>query len=135
MRAAWWWIDRWRNSTAYKDMRLAEQGAYRNLLDELWTRDGLLPDDDRVLGNICGAAKEWARVRDAVMGHFRKVDGGWRNDTHDEVRAESERRKRKQADYRAKHRNDNGNAGGNGASNKVPIVPPSLVSDQKNRSR
>ena len=43
MRAAWWWIDRWRKSTAYTDMTAEEQGVYRNLLDELWLRDGVLP--------------------------------------------------------------------------------------------
>lgn len=87
MRAAWWWIDRWRKSTAYTDMTLAEMGAYRNLLDELWLRDGLLPDDDRILGKIAGSQEEWPLVRDAVLKHFVRENGGWRNPTHDEVSA------------------------------------------------
>ena len=87
MRAAWWWIDRWRKSTAYTDMTLAEQGAYRNLLDELWLRNGLLPDNDRILGKIAGDVHEWPGVRDVVMRRFTKVNEGWRHSTHDEVAA------------------------------------------------
>jgi len=87
VRAAWWWIDRWRKSTAYTDMTLAEQGAYRNLLDELWLRNGLLPNDDRILGKVAGDSLEWPTVRAAVMRRFVKVENGWRHPTHDEVAA------------------------------------------------
>lgn len=89
MHAAWWWIDRWRKSTAYTDMTLAEQGAYRNLLDELWLRDGLLPNDERILAKICGDAMSWATVRTAVLARFEVSDQGLRNPTHDEVSARS----------------------------------------------
>ena len=81
MRAAWWWIDRWQKSTAFKDMTLEEQGAYRNLLDELWLRDGVLPDDERILARVCGDATAWPRVRVAVMAHFEAVPGGWGHPT------------------------------------------------------
>lgn len=91
MRAGYWWIDRWRKSTAYSDMTLAQQGAYRNLLDELWLRDGLLPDDERILGKIAGDATEWVSVRDVVMARFIKTADGWRNETHDEVAEASDR--------------------------------------------
>lgn len=87
MRAAWWWIDRWRKSTAYTDMTLAEQGAYRNLLDELWLRDGLIPNDERILAKVCGDALSWPAVREKVLARFRLTPEGWRNDTHDEVSA------------------------------------------------
>jgi uncharacterized protein YdaU (DUF1376 family) len=85
MHAATWWIDRWRKSTAYTDMTLAEQGAYRNLLDELWLREGPLPDDDRILGRISGDPVEWPRVREKVLSRFRKTPAGWVNDTQAEV--------------------------------------------------
>lgn len=88
-RAAWWWIDRWRKSTAYTDMPLEQQGAYRNLLDELWLRDGVLPNDDRILAKVCGDALAWSKVRDAVMARFYLTSEGWRNSTHDEVVAGS----------------------------------------------
>ena len=87
---AWWWIDRWRKSTAYTDMTLAEQGAYRNLLDELWLRGGLLPLDERTLARACGDALEWAAVRDHVLAHFERTPDGYRNRTHDEVAEKSE---------------------------------------------
>jgi uncharacterized protein YdaU (DUF1376 family) len=89
MRAAWWWIDRWRKSTAYTDMTLAEQGAYRNLLDELWLRGGVLPSDERILAKISGDALEWPKVRKRVMEHFELKDDGYHNQTHDEVMAKS----------------------------------------------
>lgn len=88
MRAAWWWIDRWRKSTAYTDMTLAEQGAYRNLLDELWLRDGVLPNDERILAKICGDPWGWKKVREKVLARFILGPDGWRNETHDEVCAQ-----------------------------------------------
>jgi len=85
MRAAYWWIDRWRKSTAYTDMTLAEQGAYRNLLDELWLRDGLLPLSDRAIAKISGDAIEWPKLREVVMARFIRTPQGYRNETHDAV--------------------------------------------------
>lgn len=91
MRAAYWWIDRWRKSTAYTDLSLAEQGAYRNLLDELWLRGGVIPNDERVLGKIAGDALAWPGIRDRVMARFILTPDGWRNETHDEVAGSSDR--------------------------------------------
>ncbi len=88
-RAGWWWIDRWRKSTAYTDMTLAEQGAYRNLLDELWLRGGVLPNDERILAKISGDALAWPEVRTAVLARFYDVPEGLRNETHDEVSSQS----------------------------------------------
>lgn len=92
MHAATWWIDRWRKSTAYTDMTLAEQGAYRNLLDELWLRDGVLPDDDRILGRISGDPVEWPRLREKVLARFRLTSAGWVNETQAEVYSASRAR-------------------------------------------
>jgi len=91
MRAAYWWIDRWLKSTAYADLTLEEQGAYRNLLDQLWLRGGVLPNDERVLGKCCGDAIAWPRIRDRVMARFTLTPEGWRNETHDEVAGASDR--------------------------------------------
>lgn len=85
MLAAWWWIDRWRKSTAYTDMTLEQQGAYRNLIDELWLREGVLPDDERVLARASGDPVAWPSMRDVVMSRFYRAIDGWRNETHDEV--------------------------------------------------
>ena len=68
-------------------MTLAEQGAYRNLLDELWLRHGFLPNDERILAKIAGDAAEWPNVRSSVLSRFRLTTSGWRHDTHDEVAA------------------------------------------------
>lgn len=74
----WWWIDRYRKSTAYTDMTLAEQGAYRNLLDEQRLRGGLLPNDERILAKVCGDALEWPKVRKRVLERFEvTTDGGF----------------------------------------------------------
>jgi len=121
VKAAWWWIDRWRKSTAYTDMTLAEQGAYRTLLDELWLRGGLLPLDERILAKASGDAVEWPQVRDRVLSRFRKIDQGYRNDTHDEIQAESSKRAERQKRYR----NDRRNGSGNVTSNVAPSPSPS----------
>jgi uncharacterized protein YdaU (DUF1376 family) len=89
MRAAWWWIDRWRRSTAYTDMTAEEQGVYRNLLDECWLRGGVIPDDDFALKKISGDPDAWPRVRKKVLDRFKKCEGGLRNETADEVIAKS----------------------------------------------
>lgn len=120
LNALWWWIDRWRKSTAYTDMTLEEQGAYRNLLDEAQLRGGPLPNDERVLARACGDARAWKRVRPAVIKHFHLAADGWRNDTLDEVIKESARRATNQERYRARrsqHGHKRDNATDNGADN------------------
>lgn len=113
----WWWIDRWRKSTAYTDMTLEQQGAYRNLIDEATLRGGALPNDENVLARACGDARHWKRVRAAVMSKFALKDGVWRNETLDAVLVESKRRADKQRDYRNRHGNAHGNAVGNAGVN------------------
>lgn len=133
--ALFWWIDRWRRSSAFMDMTLAEQGAYRNLLDEAHLRGGALPMDERILAKACGDAMAWPKVREAVMARFEKRADGWHNFTLDEVMRESERRAEKQRNYRDRG-NTNGNGGGNAQHNKPrntdgspsPSPSPSLIS-------
>lgn len=117
MNALWWWIDRWRKSTAYTDMTLEEQGAYRNLLDEATLRGGALPNDERVLAKACGDATAWRKVRATVMARFTLSDDGWRNDTLDEVLKQSLRRAENQRNYRARLSNANGNGRDNAVHN------------------
>lgn len=90
MNALWWWIDRWRKSTAYTDMTLEQQGAYRNLLDEATLRGGVIPNDERVLAKACGDAKAWRRVRAVVLARFDLHTEGLRNQTLDAVLTRSE---------------------------------------------
>src|SRR5262245_41062219 len=116
MRALWWWVDRWRKSTAFTDMTLEEQGAYRNLLDEACLRGGPLPNDDRILAKACGDATRWQAIRGVVLARFSLHADGWRNDTLDAVLGESIRRARKQRAYRDRS-NEDGNASGNGRGN------------------
>lgn len=114
--ALWWWIDRWRKSTAFTDMTLEAQGAYRNLLDEATLRGGALPNDDRILAKACGDATAWRRLRDVVMARFDLRDDGWHHETLDEVLHQSKRRREKQARYRSKSA---GNGGGNDSGNET----------------
>jgi uncharacterized protein YdaU (DUF1376 family) len=104
-----WWIDRWRRSSAYVEMSLEEQGAYHNLLDEAWLRGGGIPNDPNVLAKACGDPRAWRRVRHTVMRKFRLVDGQWHNRTLDEVLHQSARRAKNQQAYRAR-RKGNGHA-------------------------
>jgi uncharacterized protein YdaU (DUF1376 family) len=96
----WWWIDRWRKSTAFTDMTLEQQGAYRNLLDEAALRGGAIPNNEETLAKACGDARKWKRLREVVMARFTLGQDGWRNTTLDEVLAESQRRRDKQREYR-----------------------------------
>lgn len=138
MRAAWWWIDRWRRSTARTDMNLAERGAYRELLDECWLREGVIPDDEEVLIRICACTpEEWARIRGKVLARFKKCPGGLHNETADEVMRESNRRADKQKTYRSRKRagntagNARGNATGNGDGNNLGSPSPSPSPSQE----
>lgn len=89
----WWWIDRWRKSTAYTEMTLEEQGAYRNLLDEGALRGGPVPNDEEVLAKACGDPRRWRKVRPKVIARFKLGAEGWRNETLDEVLRASEMRR------------------------------------------
>lgn len=138
LTALWWWIDRWRKSTAYTDMTLEEQGAYRNLLDDAALRGGPLPNDEGVLAKACGDPRRWRRVRAKVMKHFTLAADGWRNETLDEVLRESERRAKNQANYRkrAGHKvdnerdNDHDNKPASPSPSPSPIVVPAELHDR-----
>ena len=126
MNALWWWIDRWRKSTAYTDMTLEEQGAYRNLLDEATLRSGTLPDNERVLAKACGDAKVWRRLRAVVLARFDLRADGWHNETLDGVLAQSKRRAKNQANYRQRGDNKADNTLNNKSNNKPgnkPVYP------------
>jgi len=116
VRALYWWIDRWRKSTAYTDMTLAEQGAYRNLLDEAALRGGALPADERAIAKASGDAVAWPKVRAKVMRRFQKhPDGCWHNETLDKVLAQTNLRSERQRSWRnAQH-----NAEHNGDRNET----------------
>ena len=121
MRGAFWWIDRWRQSSAYMDLSAEERGVYRELLDELWLRDGLLPANDRLFERLSGSPEVWARVGKNVITRFALTPEGYRNKTHDEVSGESAKRAERQKRYRNKDRNVTHNGDGNEDGN----VPPS----------
>lgn len=126
MRAAWWWIDRWRQSTAFTDMTAEEQGLYRNLLDEVWLReDCIIPDDPRILARVSGDPEAWARCGEKVLAWMKPVPGGYTHQTALEVIGQSVRRAANQKRYRDKHNNAPDNAGDNGSNNKPDSPSPS----------
>lgn len=88
-RGLMWWIDRWRQSTAFTDLTLEEQGAYRNLLDECALRGGPIPNDERTLGKASGDALRWPAVRDVVLARFTLELDGWHHPTMDLVLRQS----------------------------------------------
>lgn len=132
MRALWWWVDRWRQSSAFLEFNLEEQGAYRNLLDVATLRGGALPNDDRVLAKACGDATKWKKFRAKILRRFHLQSDGWHHETLDKILEQSARRAAKQARFRGNATgNGAGNATGNGArpldqdlSIYPPIVPP-----------
>lgn len=126
MRAAWWWIDRWRQSTAYMDMNLKEQGAYRNLLDEVVLReDGIIPDAS--VARASGDAMAWEEVGPQVLKWMKRVPGGWTNETAMEVKAKSEELSKRQSE-KAKKRW--GSSGTGSAAAYAPAKPETMPQDQ-----
>ena len=114
--ALYWWIDRWRKSTAYTDMSLEQQGAYRNLLDEAALRGGALPFDDKAIAKASGDATRWPKLRGVVMRRFTKQRDGWHNETLDQVLQATAHRIERQRRYREK-RNADHNGGHNALHN------------------
>ena len=101
LMAMYWWIDRWRKSSAFMDLTLEEQGAYRNLLEESWLRGGELPNRERLLAKASGDAMRWPKLRANVMKHFQLVERrAWTNPTLIEVLHQSTRRAKNQRAYR-----------------------------------
>lgn len=120
MNGLLWWIDRWRKSTAYRDMNSAQQGAYRNLLDEAWLRGGVLPDDPKLWRKVCGNPRNWSRICAAVMTHFERRNDGLHNATLDAVLSQVSRRNARQKAYRARNAGHNANHNG-GHNGDVPL--------------
>ena len=126
--AMWWWIDRWRHSSAYTGMSLEAQGAYRNLLDECWLRGGVIPDDDETLARACGDPRVWPKIKRAVLKHFTRHPDGLRHDTLDEVIRESRRRADKQRRYRARQSPNVTEAETPGVTGSLPSSLPRALS-------
>lgn len=115
-----WWVDRWRQSDAFARMTAEEQGLFRNLCDEVFLRDdGVIPDNPRILAKASGDHEAWARSGSNVLKSMKRVAGGWTNETALKVKEESEKRARKQRDYRNGAGNDSGNGDGNGSDNEA----------------
>jgi uncharacterized protein YdaU (DUF1376 family) len=117
MRALYWWIDRWRKSTAYTDLTLEEQAAYRNLLDEGTLRNGPIPNDERVLAKASGDAIRWPAIRENVLKRFTVQADGLHNETLDLVIRQSLRRAANQQHYRAGRANGTAHGRTNGHAN------------------
>jgi uncharacterized protein YdaU (DUF1376 family) len=104
LQGLFWLVDRWRASTAFVDLSLEEQGAYRNLLDEAWRRGGSIPNDEKTLAHGCGDASRWPKLKKRVLARFELVNGSWHNDTLDAVLHEARRRAINQQRYRDRQR-------------------------------
>jgi uncharacterized protein YdaU (DUF1376 family) len=58
-------------------LSLAEDGAYRRLIDEYMILRGPLPDDDAALSRLLGVGiEEWLKVAPAVRKFFRSAANG-----------------------------------------------------------
>jgi uncharacterized protein YdaU (DUF1376 family) len=135
MRAAWWWIDRWRKSTAYIVMSLEQQGIYRNLLDALWLfEDHIIPDNPKVLVAASGGDIEaWTRSGPEVLKWMQRKGGGWTNATALEVIEKSEARARAGAQGAAQRlANAQAKAQANGKQNaSYPSPSPSPSNERR----
>lgn len=73
-----WHVNRWRNSPRVLAMSLAEQGAYRNLLDAGWENQGQIPNQPQILWRYAMASSpsEWDAVSAVVISMFDVSDDG-----------------------------------------------------------
>ena len=110
-----WWIDRWRKSTAFTDLTLEEQGAYRNLLDEAWLRaiqgEGI-PNEPRTLARASGDPVRWPKLQARVLRRFHLVGGAYHHETVDTLIRQAQQYAAKQQAYRGR---------------KVTVTLPSLL--------
>lgn len=78
-----WHIQKYRRATPH--LSLAEDGAYRRLIDEYMMTRAPLPDNDAALARIVGVSKEeWAVVAVAVRPFFEASQGKLINNTCEE---------------------------------------------------
>ena len=69
-----WYYDDFRRDTLH--LSLAEDGAYRRMIDEYMRNQGPIPDDDRVIARLLGIShEEWSTVAKTVRSFFRSADG------------------------------------------------------------
>lgn len=126
MRGAMWWIDRWRQSTAYTDMNAEEQGLYRNLLDDVWLReDHTIPDDPKILARVSGDPEAWARSGEKVLRWMERVDAGWTNATALEIKLK--------AQTTSEERSKAGKAGAEAKKQKASKPPSKLPAKPKHQ--
>lgn len=69
-----WYVQAWRKNTMH--LTVAQDGAYRRLIDEYYMTRGPLPDNDNALARIAGvSADEWAVLAPAVRPFFEASHG------------------------------------------------------------
>jgi uncharacterized protein YdaU (DUF1376 family) len=89
LAAEWFWIDRWRGSTAWS-LPIDARGLYREMLTAAWSRGAALPNDHIQIQRLIGVTPaEWRRGWPVICQYWR-VDGALLvNDTQREVYAEA----------------------------------------------
>lgn len=92
-------------------LTLAEEGAYRRLIDEYMVSKGPLPDDDRVLARIIGVSfEEWTAVAKSVRTFFHTTNGKLQHkrcekELHAQAKRVQEKKEHAQKAARAKWKN------------------------------
>lgn len=88
-----WYPRDWFASESFHLLSLDAQGAYRNLLDHAWEKDGL-PSDPRVLQKLAGASpSQWKHIWPALAHLFQAgPDGRLRNARQEVERAKQRER-------------------------------------------
>ncbi len=70
-----WWIDRWRDSAAYKSLSLSAQALHRELIGQIFLRGGSLPYNFDALRRVTGTTPdEWNQFWPSVSA-FWKIEG------------------------------------------------------------
>jgi uncharacterized protein YdaU (DUF1376 family) len=121
------------------ELNLEERGAYNSIIDQAYSRDGILPDDDRLLARMLGChIHKWRRIRTRLMalGKIWVVDGRTLGVTRvDHTLEEARQFSKLQADRARirweKHNKINGTAH---ASAAIPLIDTATATIKKDKS-
>lgn len=99
-----WYPRDWFASESFHLLSLDAQGAYRNLLDHAWEKDGL-PADPRVLQKLAGASPaQWKHIWPALEHLFQAGDDGRLRNPRQEVERTKQRDRSSSASGSARKR-------------------------------
>lgn len=120
------WTDAYLGDTRH--LTTLEHGAYMLLLITAWrSKDGILPDDDKILARFSGlTVDKWKKIRPVLEQFFDVENGQWlQGRLLDERKADSEFRKNQSEKAKARHLKNKETTHAAASSRHMPPPSPS----------